>query len=330
MKKNHKLIILSILFALSISVFSQDKEYSFIETVTQSSAFLFGSANELNKKYPVGSGFFVSDNGLIYLITAAHHADSISKSKTSYIRYINQSGGISEFEKVEFSNHEWYYNEESDLAILPMKRSGVLFSEFPIGISSIAIYNEKKAPLRNETTYTIGYPDGLGRFKMEPITLSGRPASKLIQYRLDSLKIYTGYYLDSNSFGGNSGGPVVTVDTSGKLKELVGVVSGSNTKLNLAVIAPSYSIMETIKRIPKYSDTLRISYDNGKPFTSIIYQENKIMEVQYIKSSTGIDLDKGNLRYGNGELLQYEYLNEKPVQKLIIKNGEIVSVQRIN
>lgn len=175
-------------------------------------------------------------------------------------------------------------------------------------------YDSLIAPPRYTEVISFGFPLRLGIQKhFSPISTSSRVASGLIDLlRFDNKGISTFFLLDAPSIPGLSGGPVFSVpsylDPRDSLK-LIGLVHGvisDNTGGKFAAIVPSYYILKTIVKSPRFSGIKKIYHKNGKLWSERKYEDGYLVEILSNYNSKGKQQDKGTLKNGTGTVKIYD------------------------
>lgn len=285
-----------------------------------------------------GSGFIISKDLDMYLVTAKHVAKNISidgkiqfndyqnKSKELKIKNLIKNGG-------KFSQLDWVFHPTADVAVLHM--SGFLRNEqwhSKIGLTSVsysALSDSLVAPNRLEEITLFGFPLNLGAQphtpnprSVSPISKNLRPASDILWLNVKGV-INPYFLLDDPSISGFSGGPVMGVnhhfsaDINGKEigvePTLFGLVQGTinDETGGFATIVPSKNILETIDLAPSYNGKYTFYYPNGNIWSERIYVNGFPWTVLSNYDPQGNPQDKGTLINGNGYFYVYN------------KNGEL-------
>jgi hypothetical protein len=345
-------LLITIVFLIFpyISIYSQNESY--VDQMAESCAYLESRITKVEKiddvDYEIwkksltqgtlspienvflGSGFFVRENGLVYLVTAEHVARATYQN--CKVRVKAKTDNYLEFDFKEVALSEWVILNESDVAIVGIQPNIELNNKLDLfAIPVNMLESELVAPQKNDEVNSLGFPLGLGADDFSPISLSSHPASSLItQRRADNNQKSTFFILDSPSIPGLSGGPVISkltpplgvVNFATKIK-VIGLVHGvksDNTGGKLSLIVPSYFILKALSLIPKYTGNVVIKYDNGNVWTERIYKNGLLMEVLFNKSIDGSNQEKGTIKKGNGTMLIYDK-SSNLVGEFHVKNG---------
>lgn len=284
------------------------------------------------KGFKLGTGFFVSKDLDVYLVTAAHVAAGLSTN--TKLTYLSKSGKkrelyISKLLEPNAKKINWILHPTADVALLhiPLKIIETdYFEKLDLGfIGHSGIMGELKVPDRLEEITVFGFPLGLGvSFNtIAPITKNLRPASDIIYLpRFDNKIINPFFLLDDPSISGFSGGPVMRVFSydrtgfrpdSGVQPTITGLVHGTiNDKTGgFAAIVPGIKILETIDLAPSYNGEFIFRYPNGSVWSEVIYKNGIPWEVLSNFGPDGKPQDKGTLKNGNGERFIYNEKGEK-------------------
>jgi len=221
--------------------------------------------------FKIGTGFFVAAN-YPYIVTASHVAKFITSESYFTVR---DSGDIPiNFSFKDFFPNKtdlpWYIHKEADVAVLMLPIDENIAKYFkgrflPINM----LISDEIAPQRERPLVVMGFPLALGtKDRFSPITVESKSASGLLKLnRFDTNTEASFFVLDKPSIGGFSGAPVflmpwpysdgprLTLPNVGspaanpKCVGLVHGTKGDNTGGKLAVIVPSYCIVELINQI---------------------------------------------------------------------------------
>ena len=151
--------------------------------------------------------------------------------------------------------------------------------------------------------------------------------------------------MDKPSAEGFSGGPVSLAplailtksDSTRKISLLpvfekcVGLVHGTysdETGGKFAAIVPSKYFFDTFKMV-KYSNVVPFFHSNGIPWTIRVYENSKLISVEYLNDSNGKSLPFGTFDKGNGELYIYDE-NDKQSEVWEYKDGVRIKATKLN
>jgi len=212
-----------------------------------------------------GSGFFVTKNNRLFLVTAQHVAESFNHSTRITIRKGNDEPFILLlFAQKHNPKKQFKYSDDADVAVMEIFPDVKILEILKGHFLPIETLNEKEeAPKREKTLNIIGFPLGLGtEKKFSPITSEVKPASGLLELlRFDNNKKCIFFLIDKPSVGGFSGAPVFDlakpfsdmsglIITGGPIK-CVGLVHGTisdDTGGKFGAIVPSFYIVKTINK----------------------------------------------------------------------------------
>jgi hypothetical protein len=267
-----------------------------------------------------GSGFFVNNQGSVYLVTAEHVAKFLTFNTDVVVRGENDKPLSFKLKDllVNKDSLNWTFNKSADIATILLDITSKIFSF--IKTISTEIIAQNRIPLREREVTIIGFPMGLGFEKhFSPISKISKPSSGLLElHRFDNNKLTDFFLLDDPSIKGFSGAPVLELPTQlvyGKESvhiytiELMGLVHGSISEENgggFAAITPSKYIIETIKNSPKYSGTSKLYHSNGQLWSERIYKNGLLLSVLSNYDKNGNSVDKGTLIDGNGTVNLYD------------------------
>ncbi|MFC1489816.1 serine protease [Candidatus Latescibacterota bacterium] len=211
-----------------------------------------------------GSGFFVSNNNVLFLVTASHVAKSMTMG--SNIMIMGKNGESTPIPILQLNGNtdklNWIHHSEADVAVLELNPSIELFNShlqnrfLPYEI----LFKELKAPSRTIPLIVFGFPLGIGvSNKFSPLTKQTHCASEIITLKRFDKPINTEFFiLEDPSVEGYSGGPVFdlsvynmgAITTTGSGTQLYGLIHGTssdNTGGKLAAVVPCYFIVQTIQ-----------------------------------------------------------------------------------
>ena len=217
-------------------------------------------------EYDIGSGFLVTDSNSLFLVTASHVAKLMTTN--SFVNLMGQKGKTVCLQLAQLSGKKsptnWLHHDEADVAVLELSPSPEIRNKYlkqrflPPGI----IAADREAPSRNLSLIIFGFPLGIGSSekKFSPLTKQTHCASDLVTLKRADASIQTIFFLlEDPSIEGYSGGPVLDISifklgamqTTGSGTKLWGLVHGTSsdgTGGKLAMVVPSYFILETIQK----------------------------------------------------------------------------------
>jgi hypothetical protein len=217
-------------------------------------------------EYDLGTGFLVTDSNSHFLVTASHVAKLMTTN--SFVNLMGKKGEPVRLQLTQLSGknspNNWIHHDEADVAVLELSPSPVIKNKhlqkrfLPMEIISSA----REAPSRNLPLTVLGFPLGIGSSgkKFSPLTKQTHCASNLVKLkRADTPNQTIFFLLEDPSIQGYSGGPVfdISVYNLGKIQatgsgtKLWGLVHGTSsdrTGGKLAMVVPSYFILETIQK----------------------------------------------------------------------------------
>ena len=231
--------------------------------------FHFPDGSQLAKtEYDIGSGFFVNDGERLFLVTASHVARSMTTN--AFVNLMGQKGEPVRLQLSQLSGKNsptnWIHHDEADVAVLELSPSSEILSRHlkERFLASKFIADEREAPSRNLQLTVFGFPLTLGigssAEKFSACTKQTHCASYLITHKRADVAIQTVFFLlEDPSIQGYSGGPVFDISLhqfgSAKIRgsgtKLWGLVHGTSadrTGGKLALVVPSYFILETIQK----------------------------------------------------------------------------------
>lgn len=225
-----------------------------------------GGSPKPKMEYDLGTGFFVTDRNSHFLVTASHIAKLMTTN--SFVDLMGKKGERVRLQLTQLSGknspNNWLHHDEADVAVLELSPSPEIKNKhlqkrfLPMEI----ITSAHEAPSRNIPLTVFGFPLGIGFSgkKFSPFTRQTHCASDLVKLKRGDTPDQTIFFLlEDPSIQGYSGGPVFDIS----VYELGGIQSkGSGTKLwglvhgtrsdqtggKLAMVVPSYFILETIQK----------------------------------------------------------------------------------
>ncbi len=233
-----------------------------------SSTIAFLSEKLPNNKVQYGTGFFVSSEKNLYLITAQHVSNFLTINSNITIRTENDIPFKLKFtDIINTTKLNWKYHSEGDIALLYLFPSDSILQKLEKHFLTLSHIYSKKTSLSREITITIlGFPLQLGTQGLfSPISRETKPASGFLSLpRADTKNIATFFISQDPSIGGFSGAPVFDlgqpIQSTSKLiirgmePQVVGLVHGTisdETGGKLGAIVPSYQIYGLIEKYDK-------------------------------------------------------------------------------
>jgi hypothetical protein len=218
-------------------------------------------------QFETGTGFFVANDEMLFLVTAKHVAVATSKETTLTIRVENDEPMSFPISKLTGRDElpRWTMHDKADVAVLRLNPVADLLPRLQKHFLHVnSLQSELAAPERTRSLTTLGFPMGLGvTEKFSPISRDAHAASGLLSLSaLNRNDPGTYFLLDSPSIGGFSGSPVCImpgayvsgaslVFATGGGPQCIGLVSGTisdNTGGKMAAIVPSAFILETLTK----------------------------------------------------------------------------------
>jgi hypothetical protein len=364
------LLRIFVLLILSMNLYSQNSEYK--SSIRKVSTTVVGFRNiqikkekvsgeikeiwlradndSINKPLPmidttiVGTGFWVRDNEMYYLVTAEHVINALNENTEVIVSDKNKKPKIQKFKDLFAFNEplKFMKNKEADVVVFFVNPNAHILHDTNFNFSAMPIQNFiydldslAEGTFRELNSTVIGFPLNYGISKrFSPISKTSKIASDLISdNRADKPEIKTDFILlEDPSVTGFSGGPVfilpqyvVTGDEPMFFKHylLLGLVHGVKQDLTggkFALITPARYIIETINMFPKYTGTNTIKHSTGIIWSEKEYLNGLLWNVKNNFDSNGKSQDKGTLMNGNGTLKIYDEDN-KIVRVIEYKNG---------
>ena len=216
-----------------------------------------------------GTGFIVSVNNNLYLITAEHVAKDMDESAD--VIFGDTSDAAIKIKLTLFVRTKipyklaWITHGTADVAVIAISPPEDVAKRFrSVAFLPKHFFTHLEAPPRDRPLTTIGYPLGLGGMylgedkRISPLSRESKAASGLITLpRADNHVPVPTFLLDSPSIGGFSGAPVLmlpqinAVMTIGGDGVCVGLVHGTwsdETGGKLAAVVPVAYIAETLNK----------------------------------------------------------------------------------
>ncbi|MFA5261462.1 MAG: trypsin-like peptidase domain-containing protein [Candidatus Omnitrophota bacterium] len=217
-------------------------------------------------EYDIGSGFLVNDSNSLFLVTASHVAKLMTTD--SFVNLMGQKGETVRLQLAQLSGKNsptnWLHHDEADVAVLELFPSPEIANKYlqQRFLPAEIIAADREAPSRNLPLTVFGFPLGIGSSekKFSPLTKQSHCASDLVTLKLADAPIQTTiFFLEDPSIEGYSGGPVLDISiyklgamqTTGSGTKLWGLIHGTSSDSSggkLAVVVPSYFILETIQK----------------------------------------------------------------------------------
>lgn len=218
----------------------------------------------------IGSGFLVSINEKLFLVTAAHVAALMSSKASITMGVENDAARTIELTVLTGipGDPQWVVHPVADVAALPLRPSADVRALLASRALPPSVFISKlEAPPRDRPLTVIGFPLGLGVVftgpggKISPITRESKAASGLLTLpRADTKRPTEFFVLDSPSAGGFSGGPVFILPSAfsqgagivfSAATLFVGLVHGTasdDTGGKFALVVPSAFVTQTLER----------------------------------------------------------------------------------
>jgi len=212
------------------------------------------------KKYSIGTGFFVSPNSQkLYLVTASHVAKKFND--TTVVYFAGKNNIIKRLLTDIKSNNSIIYHTTADVCAIeiniPLYNS--LTADCVIYPTSIISKTKIENLSRDSELTSIGFPNGLGiGLKFEPLTFRSYAASNIIKNvsGLDGGYVSDVFFMENASCGGYSGCPVIDLGyrVDGFMRQksdtfIYGIMHGTmsdNTGGKMAVVTPAYYVLDII------------------------------------------------------------------------------------
>jgi hypothetical protein len=220
----------------------------------------FRTLNE-NGTHDVGTGFFVSHNNSLYLITATHVAVKTAKNTTIILS--EPLGKPTEFKLNEVASKLYFQHNIADICLYRINEEySVLFKDR--GFPSTQIHSPETPPSRDIELTSIGFPQGLGVVDyFSPLSYRSHAASSFINFnRFDKAQNCTFFVLENPAMAGYSGCPIFDMGyvTYGKMtiegeKTICyGIMHGTlydSTGGKIAAVTPSCYLMYLLEDAQK-------------------------------------------------------------------------------
>lgn len=217
-------------------------------------------------EYDLGTGFLVTDSNSHFLVTASHVAKLMTTN--SFVNLMGKKGEPVRLQLTQLSGKNnpknWLYHDEADVAVLELSPSPEIKNKHlqKRFLPTEIIASAHEAPSRNIPLTVFGFPLGIGSSgkKFSPLTRQTHCASDLVKLkRADTPNQTIFFLLEDPSIQGYSGGPVFDISVyklggiqaKGSGTKLWGLVHGTSsdrTGGKLAMVVPSYFILETIQK----------------------------------------------------------------------------------
>lgn len=259
---------LTIFFALMF-LFLMKIDLATAQTLDElSSVVAFLSTKSENNKIRSGTGFFISSGKFLYLVTADHISQFLTKDSDITVRTKGDIPFSFKFSRVTNSENtirslSWVRHDNADIAILPLYPDQDLINNVLKGhfLPLSFLYTKKEAVSREVIVTILGFPLNLGhKGFFSPISRETKPASGFLTLRrFDTNQPTTFFITQDPSAGGFSGAPVFdmrlpiqstsTLSIIGAPPRIVGIVHGTlsdRTGGKLGAICPSFLIKELI------------------------------------------------------------------------------------
>lgn len=209
-----------------------------------------------NGTHDVGTGFFVSHNNLLYLITATHVAVKTAENTT--ITLSDHLGKSTEFKLSDVASEFYFQHKVADICLYKIKAEhSELFKDR--GFPSNQIHYPETPPSRDIELTSIGFPQGLGIVDyFSPLSYRSHAASSFINFnRFDKNQNCTFFVLENPAMAGYSGCPIFDMGyviygkmtIEGEQTTCYGIMHGTlfdATGGKIAAVTPSYYLMNLL------------------------------------------------------------------------------------
>ena len=212
-----------------------------------------------------GTGFFISTEKNLYLVTASHVANNIKNTAKVVVKGENDNAIVLNIRDLAGKeNIEWKHHKEADVAVLKLYPSQNVLTNYlqKRFIPSNLLEDSLIAPKRDIVLTVIGFPLilGIGQ-RISPLTLQTHTSSGLLELNRFDNKILTTFFICENpSIGGFSGAPCFDISiykigamtATGKGTKCYGLMHGTisdETGGKLSAVVPSFFIRELIEKL---------------------------------------------------------------------------------
>jgi hypothetical protein len=212
-----------------------------------------------------GSGLFVTDRRLLFLVTAEHLARQMDADAQVTIR---AEGDIPRTFRLgtlagAVGPITWTFHDTADIAVLRLTPPADAMPTLAGHFLPLEMLRDKlEPPDREKPLTTVGFPLGLGvKDRFSPISKEAKPASGLLVLpRFDTKRPALFFLLDSPSVGGFSGAPLFEFPgaysskgglTIGGRLAVVGIIHGTisdDTGGKFGAVVPAALVLETLAK----------------------------------------------------------------------------------
>ena len=202
------------------SVFVVTSEGAEHGSMVQGSGFLIARPDDMPYSAWQGEEASQGRNWHFYAVTCRHVIDGIvGKTQTRPVVHLNRTGKLKTLQFVT-EDRDWHRSQTEDIAVFKMTQ--VVMAKLPDFQISLWPWKPNNQLLREEMqnenvwaghpVFVLGFPEGRGWDREEghvPLVRQGIIAhvSRYLEGRENT------FLVDGNSYGGNSGGPVLTQPT---------------------------------------------------------------------------------------------------------------------
>ncbi|HEX2787713.1 MAG TPA: trypsin-like peptidase domain-containing protein [Ignavibacteria bacterium] len=210
-----------------------------------------------------GTGFLISHNSKLYLVTAEHVAKEMKIDCEFVVKGTNDLPVLLSLEDLtqQKNSLDWKFHTIADIAVLELspKREVLVTKLLNRFLPSENISQNTSVVDRNTQLTIIGFPLGLGATgHFSPLTFRTYASSGLITLnRFDNSIPCTFFILENPGVSGYSGGPIIDVaiyinmgmEITGNATMVYGIMHGTipdATGGKLAAVTPSYYLFDII------------------------------------------------------------------------------------
>ena len=156
----------------------------------------------------IGTGFLVSRERRVFIVTAQHVAAALQPNSTATLRLPDKGASVIQLSKLLIS--DWRSHQSADVAVAEVKPSVEAISLLDSAFTYDIIISKPMTPSRSIRLTVIGFPLSLGIGNtVSPITRESMAASgPLDLLRFDNHVVSQFFLLQDPSVGGFSGSPV--------------------------------------------------------------------------------------------------------------------------
>ncbi len=168
----------------------------------------------LNGKFLLGTGFFLTAQGCLYLVSASHVANKLKEDAEVVVSDVNSRPVILSWHQLIGSDNvpNWKTHSEADISILELSPDQETIDDHLEGrfLPFELFPTAKEPPDRDLLLTSVGFPLGLGTSGyFSPLTFESKASSAFLTLkRFDTHTPCTFFILQDPSIGGYSGCPV--------------------------------------------------------------------------------------------------------------------------